>query len=439
MSGVRFAPSGDAFIAYRVVGDGPVDVVYVLGAFTHLEVNWELPAFRNFCESLAEFSRLILFDKRGMGMSDRVPGSTPLDVRMDDIRAVMDHAGSEKAVILGASEGGPLAILFAAAHPDRTRGLVLMGAEVRERRDDDWPWGEATEEEFEAAMATVPERWGSGAAAARLAPSVGDEPWMQEWVSKVQRNAATPGVAEAFMRMAFEIDVRAVVPTVAVPTLVLHSADDQVCHVENGRYLARAVPGAHYVEVPGSDHIPWFQPDRFLAEIREFVTGRREAPTPARKLATILFTDIVASTETAATLGDRRWRELLELHHAAVRRHLARFRGSEVVTTGDGFLATFDGPARAIRCAQAITGDASELGLEIRAGLHTGEVEVVGEDIAGIAVHIGARVGAMARPGEVLVSGTVRDLVAGSGIAFEDRGTHRLRGVPDEWRIFAVT
>jgi len=435
---IRFARSDDVQVAYRVLGDGPIDLIYVQGALSHLGIGWELPAYRRFCERLGEFTRLILFDKRGMGMSDRVPGATPLETRMDDIRAVMDAAGSDEAVVMGESEGGPLAMLFAAAHPTRTRALILMGAEVRERRDDEWPWGESTEEEFEAGMAQIEERWGSGGAITRLAPSVGEEAWAREWVARLQMNAATPGAAEAFMRMAFDIDVRDIVSSVRTPTLVLHAIGDRICHVENGRFLARTIPNAQYVELPGGDHIPWFAPDRTIAEIREFLTGTREPATPDRVLATVLFTDIVASTERATSLGDDRWRQLLESHNAMVRRELDRHRGTEVSTAGDGFFATFDGPARAIRCGLAIAGGARRMGLEVRTGVHTGEVERIGDDIAGINVHIGARIGALAAPGEVLVSRTVHDLVAGSGLEFTDRGAQQLRGVPGDWQVFSA-
>jgi class 3 adenylate cyclase len=435
---VRFARSGDVDVAYHVVGDGPVDLVYVEGAYTHLEVAWELPAYRRFCERLAEFSRLIRFDKRGMGMSDRVPGATTLEERMDDIRAVMDAAGSERAAIIGESEGGPLSILFAAAHPERTIALVLQGAEVRERQDEDWPWGEATEEEMEDYLASLPERWGKGMAFGYLAPSVGDTDWGREWLARVQVHAATPSAWAAFARMAFDIDVRDVVPTINVPALVIHAVGDRICHVENGRFLARTIPGARYVELPGGDHVPWFEADETLAEIRELLTGTREAHTPDRQLATVLFTDLVGSTTQAATTGDRRWRDLLEQHHAAVRRELGRFDGREVDTAGDGFFATFDGPARAIRCARSIVDVVRPLGLEVRAGIHTGEVEVADGKVAGIAVNIGARVSALAGPGEILVSRTVRDLVAGSGLEFAERGSAELKGLPGEWQLYAV-
>jgi class 3 adenylate cyclase len=435
---VRFAPSGDVHIAYRVVGDGPIDLVYAQGASTHLEIQWELPAFRHYCERLAEFTRLILFDKRGMGMSDRVPGATTLDERMDDVRAVMDAAGSERAAVMGESEGGPLAMLFAAAHPERAAALILQGAEVRERTDSDWPWGESTEEEFDAAMATLSERWGKGLGIDWIAPSVSGEEWARAWFGRVQVHSNTPGGAEAFMRMAFDIDVRHVAPAINVPTLIVHTTGDKVCHVENARFLARTIPGARYVELHGEDHVPWFAPEDVLAEIREFLTGQRESAIPDRVLTTVLFTDLVDSTARVTELGDRRWRDLVAQHHAAVRRELERFGGRELDTAGDGFFASFDGPARAIRCASAIVAAVRPLGLEVRAGLHTGEVELLGGKFAGIAVNIGARVAAAAAAGEVLVSGTVRDLVAGSGIAFEDRGVAQLKGVPGEWRLSAV-
>ncbi|MGC2239538.1 MAG: adenylate/guanylate cyclase domain-containing protein [Acidimicrobiia bacterium] len=439
MIDIGFAHSGDVNVAYQVVGDGPVDLVYVKGAWSHLEVMWELPSYRRFCERLGEFARVILFDKRGMGMSDRVPGATPLDVRMDDIRAVMAAADSESAFLIGESEGGPLSMLFAAAHPERTSGLILMGAEVRERRDEEWPWGESSEKEFETSMSSLPDRWGKpGRFMEYLAPSQEVTPWVVDWEARLQRNANTPGGAEAFMRLSFDIDVRDIVPTVRVPTLVIHSEGDRICHVENGRFLAANIPDARYVELPGADHVPWFEPGPALDEIREFLTGRRVASTPDRVLATVLFTDIVDSTGRAAQVGDRRWRETLETHNNVLRTQLERFRGVEVDNAGDGFLATFDGPARAIQCAQAIGPQVEALGLELRAGVHTGEVERIGDDVAGIAVHIGARIAGLAGANEVLVSRTVKDLVAGSGIEFEDRGEHSLKGVPDKWHVYAV-
>jgi pimeloyl-ACP methyl ester carboxylesterase len=439
MPAIRYARSGDVHVAYQVVGDGPIDIVLVEGFVTNRHVLWEEPSYRRFNERLGSFARVILFDKRGMGLSDRVQAGT-LEERMDDVRAVMDAVGSERAALIGESEGGPLSMLFAAAHPERTLALVLAGAEVKEDKTEDWPWGESTREEFEESMATLSERWSEPPSSLRIfVPSRGDDPRLLEWFGRLKVQAASPAAAEVFMRMAHEIDVRSVVPTIRVPTLILHSAGDQICHVENARYLARTIPGASYIELPGADHVMYVElADLALAEIREFLTGVREAPEPDRVLATVLFTDLVGSTERAADLGDRRWRELLEAHHSAVRRELGRFGGREIDTAGDGFLAAFDGPARAIRCARAVVDGVSALGLEVRAGVHTGECEVIGDKLAGVAVHVGARVAAGAGAGEVLVSSTVRDLIAGSGIELADRGLHTLKGVEDERRLYAV-
>jgi pimeloyl-ACP methyl ester carboxylesterase len=436
---IRYAQSGDVDIAYQVLGEGPPDLVFVMGFLTHLRAYWEDPSYRRFCERLASFSRLILFDKRGMGLSDRVRIAT-LEERMDDVRAVMDSVGSERAALIGISEGAPLSILFAATHPRRTHALVLCGAEVKEETTEEWPWGEDTREDFEQSMARVAEVWPTtGEGIWRRLPSRGNDERLREWWKSVVSEAASPRAAEAFMRMAFEIDVRNVVESINVPTLVVHAAGDEVCHVENGRWLAAHIAGARYIELPGGDHLPWGEhADTIAAEIEELLTGRRAAPVPDTVLATVLFTDVVESTERAAELGDRRWRELLELHHVRIRRELDRFRGREIDTAGDGFLASFDGPARAIRCASAALESVRELGLELRAGIHTGECELLDGKLGGIAVHIGARVAALAEPGEVLVSQTVRDLIAGSGISLDDRGIAQLKGVPGEWRLYAV-
>jgi class 3 adenylate cyclase len=436
---ISYARSGDVHVAYQVVGDGPVDIVFVEGSFTNRHVLWEEPSYRRFVERIGSFARVILFDKRGMGLSDRVQAGT-LEERMDDVRAVMDAVGSERAALIGESEGGPMSMLFAASFPQRTVALLLCGAEVKEDKTEDWPWGESTREEFEESMATLAEHWSQPPSSLRIfVPSRGDDPRLLEWFARLKVQSASPAAAELFMRMAHDIDVRHVVPAIRVPTLILHSVGDQVCHVENARYLARTIPGARYVELPGADHVMYADlADLALAEIREFLTGVREAPEPDRVLATVLFTDLVGSTERAAELGDRRWRELLETHHAAVRRELERFGGREVDTAGDGFLAAFDGPARAIRCACAVVDAVSALGLEVRAGVHTGECEVIGDKLAGVAIHVGARVAAGAGPGEVLVSSTVRDLIAGSGIELADRGLHALKGVEDERRLYAV-
>jgi class 3 adenylate cyclase len=436
---IRYARSGDVHVAYQVVGDGPVDIVFVEGSVTNRHVLWEEPSYRRFVERLGTFARVILFDKRGMGLSDRVQAGT-LEERMDDVRAVMDAVGSERAALIGESEGGPMSMLFAASFPQRTVALLLCGAEVKEGITEDWPWGESTQEEFEESMTTLADRWSSVPSSLKVfVRSWGDDPRVLEWFARLKVQSASPAAAEAFMRMAHDIDVRDVAPAIRVPTLILHSVEDQICHVENARYLARTIPGARYVELPGGDHVMYAElADLALAEIREFLTGVREGPEPERLLATVLFTDLVGSTERAGELGDRRWRELLERHHQAVRRELARFSGREIDTAGDGFLAAFDGPARAIRCAKAVISSVDELGLAVRAGVHTGECEVLGEKLAGLAVHVGARVAAQAGPGEVLVSSTVRDLIAGSGIELEDRGLYALKGIDEERRLYAA-
>ncbi len=435
---IRYARSGAVEIAYRTVGDGPVDLVFVLGWLTHLQVLSEEPAYRRLCEALSGFCRLILFDKRGMGLSDRTEVGT-LEDRMDDVRAILDDLGSERAVLIGVSEGGPMSLLFAATYPERTQALILCGSEVREERSAGWPWGESTREQHRASMERVPATWGSGRMIDYIWPSASGDEQRYAWMRRLQVASATPRVAIAFMDMAFDIDVRNVAPVVNVPTLILHSPRDQVCHIENARFLARTIPGAEYFELSGRDHVPWGDClDEVVADVREFLTGTREAPEPERILATILFTDIVDSTRRAAELGDARWRDLLQRHHDTIREQLLRFRGLELDTAGDGFFARFDGPARAIRCAAAAVDAVRSIGIDIRAGIHTGECEVIGDKLGGIAVHIGARVAAAARPGEILVSSTVKDLVAGSGIQFDDRGEHQLKGLAGEWRLFAV-
>ncbi len=435
---IRFARNGDISIAYRILGNGPTDLVFIQGNITNLDIYWEDRAYREFCEGLAAFSRLILFDKRGMGLSDRVETGTMED-RMDDVRAVLDAAGSERAVVMGVSEGGLLATLFAAAHPERTVSLVLVGAEVREERDESWPWGELSREEFEGRMSDW-SRWGEGEGFALRAPSLADADaeLARAWWARLQIHAGSPRSIEAFSRASFGTDTRAILPTIHVPTLVVHRRDDRAVDVHNGRYLAEHIPGARYVELAGIDHIPWIGPNEILAEIQEFVTGTRPEVEVDRVLATVLFTDVVGSTARAAEIGDRRWSDLLAAHHTAIRREIARYRGQEVDTAGDGFLAMFDGPARAVRCAMGSVAAVHEIGLEIRAGLHTGEVVRAAGEPGGIAVHIGARVAALAGAGEVLASSTVKDLVAGSGLRFVEHGIHKLKGVPGRWHIYAV-
>lgn len=437
----RYARSGDVHIAYQVVGEGPFDLVYVPGWVSHVELAWEEPTLARFLGRLASFSRLILFDKRGTGLSDRVSDDKlpTLEERMDDLRAVMDAVGSERAAIFGVSEGGTLAALFAATYPERTTALVMFGTFARRIWSPDYPWA-PTPEQRQQEYECVESGWGKLVDLERYVPSkIGDEAFATRLATYLRR-AASPGAAVALLRMNTQIDIRAVLPTIHVPTLVLHRTGDRDANVDEGRWLAAQVPGARFVELAGDDHFPWVgDQEAILDEVQEFLTGVRPAPEADRLLVTVLFTDIVGSTEWAARLGDRAWKEMLDQHHGLVRQELHRFRGREVDTAGDGFLATFDGPARAIRCACRIRDGVRRLGIEIRAGLHTGEIEVTGEEIMGIAVHIGARVAAAAQPGEVLVSSTVKDLVAGSGILFADRGAHVLKGVPGEWHLFAVT
>jgi pimeloyl-ACP methyl ester carboxylesterase/class 3 adenylate cyclase len=437
----QYAKSGDASIAFQVVGEGPIDLVLVLGFATHLELQWESPPFAHFFERISSFSRLIIFDKRGTGLSDPVTEAPTLEERIDDVRAVMDAAGSERAALFGISEGGPMSVLFAATHPDRVIALVLHGAMGRTTEAPDYPWASPAEALRESASEFIAPYWGQHAEGMveLFAPSFADDPEAVEFMARMERSAASPAMVQQIFEMFLDIDVRAILPTIRVPTLVLHRHGDRVVNRRAGEELAAQIPGARYVELPGIDHLPWAgDSEAVLGEIEEFLTGTRSAPEPERVLATVMFTDIVGSTERAAELGDARWRELLSAHQAAVRRELMRFRGVEVKTLGDGCLATFDGPARAIRCGRGIAEAARSLGLGVRVGLHSGEVELMEDDLGGIAVHIAARVGALASEGEVLVSSTVKDLVAGSGIRFVDRGSEHLKGIADEWRLFAA-
>jgi pimeloyl-ACP methyl ester carboxylesterase len=439
MPETRYAQSGDVHIAYQVFGDGDLDLVLVNGFTTHVELVWEHEPARHFLDRLASFARVITFDRRGSGLSDPVAEAPTLEQRMDDVRAVMDAAGSERAALLGISEGVTMSILFAATYPDRVAALVCYGGMARSTEDDDYPWASPVEALVESGSELIGPFWGQGAIIEIGAPSQADNPDTRAFYARLERASASPGMLGSLVLMFFDLDVRDIVPNVHVPTLVLHRRYDRLVNVRHGRWLAEHLPNARMVELPGHDHLPWYEdPDRTLGEIQEFLTGARDAPEPERTLATVLFTDIVDSTRTAAELGDQRWRTVLEGHQRAVREALGRFDGQEVKSTGDGFLATFDGPARAIRCARAVHGSSEPLGIRIRAGIHTGECEVMGEDIGGIAVHIAARVSALAGPGEVLVSRTVKDLVAGSGIQFTDRGTHALKGVPDTWQLHAV-
>jgi class 3 adenylate cyclase len=439
MPETRYARSGDVHIAYQVFGEGDLDLVVVNGFTTHIELVWEHEPIRRFLEGLGSFARVVHFDRRGSGLSDPVAEAPPLDVRMDDVRAVMDAAGFERAALLGLSEGVTLCLLFAAAHPDRVQALVSSGGMARSTAAEDYPWALPVEALVESGTELIAPHWGEGAIIDLGAPSRADDPDSRAFFARLERATASPGMLGSLVQMFLDLDVRDVVPTVHVPTLVLHRRHDRLVNVRNGRWLAEHLPNARYVELPGDDHVPWYQePERTLAEIREFLTGSPYVPEPDRVLATVLFTDIVDSTRTAAELGDQRWRELLDRHDRAVRAALGRAGGREVNSTGDGFLASFDSPARGIRCAQAIREACQPIGIRVRAGLHTGECEVRGDDLGGIAVHIAARVSALAEPGEILVSRTVKDLVAGSGIEFADRGEHALKGVPDAWTLHEV-
>ena len=435
----RYAKSGDVHIAYQVVGDGPFDMVFVPGFVSNVEAVWSSPPRARFLQGLASFCRLILFDKRGTGMSDRTSQIFTLEQRMEDVHAVMKAAGSERAALFGFSEGGPMSILFAATYPQRTRALVFYGSYAKRSWAPDYPHG-WTSQQWDAFLADMEVNWGKpeGVVLERWAPSIARDEQAAAGAAAYFRAAASPGAAIAVMKMNREIDVRDILPSVRVPTLVIHRVDERVIHVDNARYIASRIPGSRLVELPGIDHMPWVGDyESIVHETAEFLTGMRHIAEPQRELATVQFIDIVQSTERAAALGDRKWRELLEAFQAMVRETLKQHRGREIDTAGDGFLAAFDGPARAIRCAAAVRERARAQGIELRAGIHTGECEIIAEKLGGIAVHIGARVAGNAEPGEIIVSQTVKDLVAGSGLQFAERGVHSLKGVPGEWRLYA--
>ena len=438
----RYVKTADAgHLAYQVCGDGPFDLVLFGLMISHLELDWELPELRRFFDGVSTFCRLIRFDKRGVGLSDPVSGGEfpTLERRMQDLCAVLDAVGSQRTVLLGTSEGSQTGVLFAATHPDRTTSLILHSAQARARRDPvEYPDG-LPEEVFESFLSYLEETWGSDALIDMLAPSVADDPRLRRWWAEYCRRSTSLGAMLTQLRMNYETDIRHLLPSVQAPTLVLHARDEQFLRVGHGRYLAEHIPGARMVELDGGDHFFFFaNREQVIGEIQEFVTGAREVVEHDRVLATVLFTDIVASTEHATRLGDMQWKTLLQAHDLAVRRQLDRFSGRPVKATGDGILATFDGPARAVRCACAIRDLVRSLGIEVRVGVHAGEVELVGDDIAGIAVHVAQRIQHHAQPSEVLVSSTIKDLVAGSGLTFNDRGTHRLKGIQDDWHIYSV-
>jgi class 3 adenylate cyclase len=436
----QYARSGDVHIAYQVHGQGPLDIVYVPGWVSHVELAWEEPTYARFLSRLASFARLIMFDKRGTGLSDRVPDDRlpTHEERMDDIRVVMDAVGSKRAAFFGVSEGGVICTLFAATFPDRTVALATFGTFAKRIWSPDYPWA-PTPEERQREYEHIEREWGKLMDLSHYIPSrMGDEAFVRR-VATYFRRSASPGAALALMKMNTQLDMTHVLPTIHVPTMVMHRTGDLDINVEEGRWLAERIPGARFVELPGVDHWPWIgDQDPILDEIQEFLTGARPEPDATRVLATILFTDIVESTRHAHALGDKAWKTLLEKHDRLCEKCVERFRGRLIKRTGDGIHATFDGPGRAISCAREILDGARDLGVGIRAGLHTGECEIRGEETEGVAVHLAARVAALADAGEVLVSRTVCDLVAGSGLEFTDRGTHKLRGFPQEWQVFSV-
>ena len=435
----RYTQSGDVTIAYQVVGEGPFDLVLVPGFISHLEQDWEDPAYARFLGHLSSFCRLIRFDKRGTGLSDRLTSIPTIEERSDDVRAVMDAAGSKRATLLGISEGGPMSIVFAATYPERTSALILYGSIARGAWDVDYPWGGRADAAFEDWLDSWRRDWGGPIEIDFWAPSAANDPRFRAWWSRYLRLAASPSSIIALFRMNRAIDVRAILPTIHVPTLVIHRTGDRAIHIEEGRYLARHIEGARIAELDGDDHLWWVgNSAAVVSEIEQFMTGETHVAEIDRVLATVLFTDIVDSTARAAQIGDRAWRDLLDNHNNIVRAEVARYRGRAVKSTGDGLLAIFDGPARAIDCAVATAREMQRHGIAIRAGIHAGEVEVMGDDIGGIAVHMAARVMALSEANEVWTSRTVKDLVTGSKLRFLERGAHKLKGIPGEWPLYSV-
>ncbi len=440
-SPIRYADSGGLQIAYQVVGDGPLDVVFAADWANNLELMWENPQTERFLRRFTNYARLILFDMRGMGLSDPVEDLPPIEAWMEDVRAVMSAVGSRRAALVGHGHAGQLCILVAAARPELTEALVTVNSFARLARAEDYPWGLPPAAQ-EAALKAIEAAWGTGSVMySALTPRFADLAWAKEWLARFERASGSPRRAAQKQRLVFDVDIRDVLPAVSVPTLVVQSRGNRWIRPGHGRYLAEHIPGARYLESPGEGHWPWVAEDAeaFMDEVEEFLTGARRSAELDRVLATVAFTDIVGSTAIASQVGDRRWRDLLEVHGSVARREIDTARGRLVKLTGDGLLATFDGPARAIRCVAAIERLLTPIGLRMRAALHTGEIELLGDDIGGIAVHIAARLLGLSGPGEVLVSSTVKDLVVGSGITFEDRGAHALKGVPEQWRVFAVT
>ncbi len=435
----RYANSGDGKIAYQVLGEGPLDIILLPGFVSNVEFYWELPTTTRIFERLASFARVVLWDKRGTGLSDPIDHVPTLDERVDDVIALMDTVGSERAAFFGVSEGGPMSLMFAAAHPERTSALVLYGASPKFSASPEWEWG-WSENEIAEFLDDIDKNWGDPTLIELFAPGQADNEALRHAWGKYQRMGASPAMARAVLEALCRLDCREILSSISAPTLILHPTDERVAHVKAARYMAERIPGAQMVEFPSTDHLMlMYDPDPVLDEIEQFLTGVRHDTRSNRILATVMFTDIVGSTVRAAEMGDLRWRDLLATHDATVRRELNRWDGREVKTTGDGFFATFTAPSRAISCATATRDAVGQLGIDVRIGVHTGECELMGSDVGGLAVHTGARVAALAGAREILVSSTVKDLVAGSKIDFVERGTHELKGVPGEWRLFAVT
>jgi class 3 adenylate cyclase len=434
----HYARSGDVSIAYQVFGNGAIDLVVVPGWISCIETFWEEPGFARFLQRLGTFARVMLFDKRGTGLSDRVTSTPTLEERMDDVRAVMDAVGSKRAALLGYSEGGPMCALFAVTYPERTEALIMIGSFARSKWAEDYPHGR-TEEQQRKWLEEIRTQWGGPVGLAARIPTLANDERVRSWWAKMLRTGGSPSTVLALSSMNYDIDVRHVLGSISVPTLLIHPSRDRAIPVELSRYMAERIRGARLIEIDSDDHVPFIaDPTGIPDTVREFLVGGRGEVDEDRVVKTVMFSDIVGSTELAAKMGDTRWRDLCEAHHAAVRRELAVYRGQEVDTAGDGFYAAFDGPARAIRCACEVRNSVKPLGLSVRVGLHTGECVISGEKIAGVAVHIGARVAALAPPDTVLVSQTVKDLVAGSGLQFEDFGRHALKGISDAWHLYSV-
>ena len=435
---VRYASCNGGRIAYQVLGDGPIDMVFMSAWFSHVDGRWEEPSFARMLSRFSSFARLIVFDKRGTGASDPLPtDATTWEDWADDIRTVMDAAGSERAAIVGVGDSGPIAMLFAATHPERVSALVVANTSARATRAPDYPWGR-TPQEVEQFLEEEEATWGFGGMLEKFTPSKVNDPNYRRWWAKYQRMAASPGTSTSVARLIFQMDVRPFLQTIQAPTLVVQRRDLAMASVEHGRYLGDHIPNAKYMEMPGSDYFIYLGGSEVIDAIEEFLTGVPPEAEPDRVLATVVVTDIVGSTDRALTLGDRRWLALLDMHDYVIRRKIEEFRGRIVKTTGDGMLATFDGPARAVHSSLAMASALRDVGIDIRSGLHTGEIELRGDDVGGIGVHIGSRIASVAEAQEVLCSRTVKDLTVGSGIGFEDRGVYELKGVPERWRLFAA-